>query len=37
MKQITIGSDFSGIGAFDYAINRVAATKGFEVKNIIWT
>lgn len=34
MKTITTGSDFSGIGAFDYAINRVAAVKGFEVNNV---
>jgi len=34
MKTITTGSDFSGVGAFDYAINRVAEAKGFEHKRI---
>lgn len=34
MKTITIGSDFSGVGAFDYAMNRVAEKKGYQVKNI---
>lgn len=30
--EITVGSDYSGVGAFDYAINRVAKEKGFSVK-----
>lgn len=34
MKTIRVGSDFSGVGAFDFAINRVAKQKGFEVKNV---
>lgn len=34
MKTIKTGSDFSGVGAFDYAINRVAEQKGFEHKRI---
>jgi len=34
MKTITTGSDFSGVGAFDYAIGRVAKQKGFEHKRI---
>lgn len=29
MKTIKTGSDFSGVGAFDYAIERVAKRKGF--------
>ena len=34
MKTISVGSDFSGVGAFDFAIQRVAEQKGFNVKNI---
>ena len=34
MKTINIGSDFSGVGAFDYAIGRVAEAKGFEVNTV---
>lgn len=33
-KVITTGSDFSGVGAFDYAIERIAERKGFEHKRI---
>ena len=33
-KVITTGSDFSGVGAFDYAIERIAEKKGFEHKRI---
>lgn len=33
-KTITTGSDFSGVGAFDYAIERVCNTKGFEHERI---
>lgn len=34
MKAITTGSDFSGVGAFDYAIQRVSEKKGFNHKRI---
>ncbi len=34
MKTIKVGSDFSGVGAFDYAIGRVAEQKGFKVENV---
>ena len=34
MKKIKVGSDFSGVGAFDYAIGRVAQAKGFEIETI---
>lgn len=34
MKTIRVGSDFSGVGAFDFAINRVAEQKGFKVQNV---
>lgn len=34
MKKITIGTDFSGVGAAEYAIERIANKKGFEVENI---
>jgi len=34
MKTITSGSDFSGVGAFDYAIERVARDKGFKHERI---
>jgi len=34
LKTISVGSDFSGVGAFDFAIQRVAEQKGFNVKNI---
>lgn len=33
-KTIKTGSDFSGVGAFDYAIERVCNTKGFEHERI---
>ena len=33
-KKITTGSDFSGVGAFDYAIERVCKAKGFEHERI---
>ena len=33
-KTITTGSDFSGVGAFDYAIGRIAEQKGFEHQRI---
>lgn len=33
-KTIKVGSDFSGVGAFDYAINRVAEKKNFTIENI---
>lgn len=33
-KTITTGSDFSGVGAFDYAIERVCNAKGFEHERI---
>lgn len=33
-KVITTGSDFSGVGAFDYAIERIAERKGFQHKRI---
>lgn len=32
--EITVGSDYSGVGAFDYAIDRVSDKKGFFVKKI---
>lgn len=34
MRVITTGSDFSGVGAFDYAIQRVSEKKGFNHKRI---
>lgn len=34
MKKIKVGSDFSGVGAFDFALKRVSERKGFEVENI---
>lgn len=34
MKQINVGSDFSGVGAFDFAIGRIASSKGFKVNTI---
>jgi DNA (cytosine-5)-methyltransferase 1 len=34
MRKIKIGSDFSGVGAFDYAIQRVANKKGFTTESI---
>lgn len=34
MELITTGSDFSGVGAFDYAINRVAEAKGFKHERV---
>lgn len=33
-KIIKVGSDFSGVGAFDFAIQRIAAKKNLEIKNI---
>lgn len=32
--KLKIGSDFSGIGAFDYAMKRIAEAKGFEIENV---
>lgn len=32
--KLKIGSDFSGIGAFDYAMKRVSEAKGFEIENV---
>lgn len=34
MKEIKTGSDFSGVGAFDYAIERVCKAKGYEHNRI---
>jgi DNA (cytosine-5)-methyltransferase 1 len=34
MKKIKIGTDFSGVGAAEYAIDRVAEEKRFEVENV---
>lgn len=34
MKTIKIGSDFSGVGAFDYAIGRIAKQKDFKIDTI---
>lgn len=34
MREIKVGSDFSGVGAFDYAIQRVAEAKGFKVNTV---
>jgi len=34
MRKIKVGSDFSGVGAFDYAIKRVAEAKGFESETV---
>jgi DNA (cytosine-5)-methyltransferase 1 len=34
MKIVKVGSDFSGVGAFDYAISRISKVKNFEVENI---
>lgn len=33
VKKITVGSDYSGVGAFDYAMKRISADKEFEVEN----
>lgn len=33
-KTIKVGSDFSGVGAFDYAIKRIAEKKNFTIENI---
>jgi DNA-cytosine methyltransferase len=33
-KKIKVGSDFSGVGAFDYAIQRVAEAKGLEIETV---
>lgn len=32
-KTIKIGSDFNGVGAFHFAMERIAKQKGFKVKN----
>ena len=34
MKTITVGSDFSGVGAFDFAIQKIAERKQFTVNNL---
>lgn len=34
MRKIKIGSDFSGVGAFDYAIQRVAQKKDFTTETV---
>jgi DNA (cytosine-5)-methyltransferase 1 len=34
MKQIKVGSDFSGVGAFDFAMKRIAQQKALNVKSI---
>jgi len=34
MQVLKIGSDFSGVGAFDYAIKRVANAQRFRIQNI---
>ena len=34
MKKIKIGSDFSGVGAFDYAIKRIAEKNNFKIENV---
>jgi len=34
MKKIKIGSDFSGVGAFDYAIKRIAEKKNLDLETI---
>tara|TARA_R110002126_G_scaffold62250_1_gene160386 strand:+ start:1598 stop:2857 length:1260 start_codon:yes stop_codon:yes gene_type:complete len=34
MKTLKVGSDFSGVGAFDYAIKRISEKKGFEVETV---
>lgn len=34
MESIKVGSDFSGVGAFDYAIKRIGQEKQFDVKTI---
>jgi DNA (cytosine-5)-methyltransferase 1 len=34
MKKIKIGTDFSGVGSAEYAIDRVAKEKAFEVENV---
>lgn len=33
-RSIKVGSDFSGVGAFDYAVNRVASERGLKVENV---
>lgn len=33
-KIIKVGSEFSGVGAFEFAMKRIAARKGFEVRNL---
>lgn len=32
-KKITVGSDYSGVGAFDYAMKRISADKELDVQN----
>jgi DNA (cytosine-5)-methyltransferase 1 len=34
MKEIKVGSDFSGVGAFDYAIKRIAEIKNLKINTI---
>lgn len=34
MTQIKVGSDYSGVGAFDYAMKRISKEKSIKVKNI---
>jgi DNA (cytosine-5)-methyltransferase 1 len=34
MKTITTGSDFSGVGAFDYAMDQVSEEQGFQNKRV---
>lgn len=34
MKKIKVGSDFSGVGAFDYAMKRIAEKKNLSIETI---
>jgi DNA (cytosine-5)-methyltransferase 1 len=34
MKEVKVGSDFSGVGAFDFAMKRIAEQKGFKIRNV---
>lgn len=34
LKKIKVGSDFSGVGAFDYAIKRVCESKNILIENV---
>jgi DNA (cytosine-5)-methyltransferase 1 len=34
LKKIKVGSDFSGVGAFDYAIKRICDRKNIEIENV---